>query len=119
MSYQRRLLYYLDIAEIDSISLKPIRPMTIFLFSDKLMIAKRPSYDMDGLELCGLGQRMNGRQKEFYLSSHYDCGKLKFVGWAHLSELNIYHDPSGNCITITQELNRQTLTFCFQMFCIL
>ncbi|OBZ86752.1 hypothetical protein A0J61_05197 [Choanephora cucurbitarum] len=111
MSYQRRLLYYLDIAEIDSISLKPIRPMTIFLFSDKLMIAKRPSYDMDGLELCGLGQRMNGRQKEFYLSSHYDCGKLKFVGWAHLSELNIYHDPSDVLHTLTLAYNNYSNLF--------
>ncbi|KAI8334533.1 hypothetical protein EDC96DRAFT_525441 [Choanephora cucurbitarum] len=111
MSYQRRLLYYLDIAEIDSISLKPIRPMTIFLFSDKLMIAKRPSYDMDGLELCGLGQRMSGKQKEFYLSSHYDCGKLKFVGWAHLSELNIYHDPSDVLHTLTLAYNNYSNLF--------
>ncbi|KAI8339810.1 Dbl homology domain-containing protein [Blakeslea trispora] len=94
MSYQRRLLYYLDVAEIDSLSLKPIRPMTIFLFSDKLMIAKRPSYDMDGLELCGLEQRLNGNQKEFCLSSQLGYGKLKFVGWAHLSELSIHCDPS-------------------------
>lgn len=97
ISFQRRFLCYLDVAEIDSHTMKPIQPVTLFLFSDKVMIVKRPSYEADGLDLCGLDQRMyeGSERKDFYIRKEAIVGKLKFIGWTSLSEIDIYDGPIG------------------------
>lgn len=77
--------------------MKPIQPVTLFLFSDKVMVAKRPSYEADGLDLCGLDQRMyeESERKDFYIRKEAAGGKLKFIGWASLNDIDIYNGPTG------------------------
>jgi hypothetical protein len=97
ISFQRRFLCYLDVAEIDPHTMKPIQPVTLFLFSDKIMVAKRPSYEVDGLDLCGLDQRMyeGSERKDFFIRKEVALGKLKFVGWTSLGETDIYDGSTG------------------------
>ncbi|KAG2237280.1 hypothetical protein INT48_009013 [Thamnidium elegans] len=87
ISFQRRFLCYLDTTEIDPQTLKPVQPVTLFLFSDKIMVVKRPSYESDGLDLCGLDQRMyeGSERKDFCIRKEAVTGKMKFIGWANTS----------------------------------
>ncbi|KAI7892911.1 Dbl homology domain-containing protein [Mucor mucedo] len=95
ISFQRRFLCYLDVTEIDQQTMKPVQPVTLFLFSDKIMVVKRPSYESDGLDLCGLDQRMyeGSERKDFCIRKEAVTGKMKFIGWASLNDIDIHDGP--------------------------
>ena len=97
LSFQRRLVWYLDTIELDPVTLKPIQPVTLFLFSDKIMVVKRPSYEVDGLDLCGLDQRMyeGSERKDFCIRKEAITGKMKFIGWASVNDIDVYDGSSG------------------------
>ncbi|EPB87488.1 hypothetical protein HMPREF1544_05682 [Mucor circinelloides 1006PhL] len=97
LSFQRRLVGYLDTIELDPVTLKPIQPVTLFLFSDKIMVVKRPSYEVDGLDLCGLDQRMyeGSERKDFCIRKEAITGKMKFIGWASVNDIDVYDGSSG------------------------
>ncbi|KAI7861002.1 Dbl homology domain-containing protein [Circinella umbellata] len=103
LSQQRSLICHLDASELDPHTLRPVHPVTLFLFTDKLMVVRRPSYVSDGLELCGLDQE---RDKTGMLSllvrkaessKRYDR-KLKFRGWISLNDIEI-HDGAAELPT--------------------
>jgi hypothetical protein len=93
ISFQRQLVGYLDTVEVDLQTLKPVQPVTLFLFSDKIMVVKRPSYELDGLDMCGLVQR----RQDFYIRKEAVFKKLKFLGWISLNDMDI-HDKEGKAI---------------------
>lgn len=97
ISFQRRLVGYLDTIELDPATLKPLQPVTLFLFSDKIMVVKRPSSEVDGLDLCGLDQRMyeGSERKDFCIRKEAITGKMKFIGWASVNDIDIYDGSSG------------------------
>lgn len=97
ISFQRRLVGYLDTIELDPVTLKPLQPVTLFLFSDKIMVVKRPSYEVDGLDLCGLDQRMyeGSERKDFCIRKEAITGKMKFIGWASVNDIDIYDESPG------------------------
>lgn len=80
--------------EIDSQTSKPVQPVTLFLFSDKIMVVKRPSYEVDGLDLCGLYPR---RRQDFNIRKEAVVGKMKFLGWINLTDIDIY-DNKGKLL---------------------
>ncbi|KAL7315788.1 hypothetical protein PS15m_004963 [Mucor circinelloides] len=98
LSFQRRLVGYLDTIELDPVTLKPMQPVTLFLFSDKIMVVKRPSYEVDGLDLCGLDQRMyeGSERKDFCIRKEAITGKMKFIGWASVNDIDVYDGSSDN-----------------------
>ncbi|CEP12495.1 hypothetical protein [Parasitella parasitica] len=101
ISFQRRLVGYLDTIELDPATLKPIQPVTLFLFSDKIMVVKRPSYEADGLDLCGLDQRIyeGSERSDFCLLKEAITGKMKFIGWASVNEIDVYDgSPDSFCL---------------------
>lgn len=95
-------------------SRKPLRPVTIFVFTDKVMVVRRPSYNVNGFELCGL---MNGPDfimrtrssstsgLESFLNKRNDKAKrssiqekrLKFKGWIGLEDAELL-DGSGDLL---------------------
>lgn len=85
---------YIDATEIDVQTSKPIQSVTLFLFSDKVMLVRRPASDVDGLDLCGLDQRMDSHgsdhRTEFFIPKDANTGKLKFIGWANLTDLDVF-----------------------------
>ncbi|ORZ02618.1 hypothetical protein BCR43DRAFT_481839 [Syncephalastrum racemosum] len=94
ISQQRCLICHLDAVELDTETLKPTHPVTFFLFSDKLMVVRRPSYTADGLELCGLDHERDKKTGMLSLlvrkgdNKRYDR-KLKFRGWLNVSDIEI------------------------------
>ena len=112
ISFQRRFLCYLDTVEIDPSTSKAIQPVTLFLFSDKIMVVKRPNYEADGLELCGLDQRMyeGSERKDFIIRRESFIGKMKFIGWASLNDIDIFQGPgiNGNSEKVPIRLLRLT-----------
>ena len=89
---------YLDVAQLDIQTMKHLYPVTLFLFSDKIMVVRRPSYDTDGLDLCGLDQRLyEGSEKlDFCISRDtFSSGKLKFLGWISLADISLHEGPLG------------------------
>lgn len=76
-------------------TLKPLNPVSIFLFTDKIMVVRRPSYDVDGLELCGLDQEKDDLGMVSLLIRKGELNKrsdrkLKFRGWLGLTDAEIY-----------------------------
>ncbi|CAO3654692.1 unnamed protein product [Mucor fragilis] len=102
LSFQRRLVGYLDTIELDPVTLKPMQPVTLFLFSDKIMVVKRPSYEVDGLDLCGLDQRMyeGSERKDFCIRKEAITGKMKFIGWASVNDIDVCDASSSDNFTL-------------------
>lgn len=100
ISQQRCLICHLDAVEIDTETLKPTHPVTFFLFTDKLMVVRRPSYTADGLELCGLDNERDKKTGMLSLlvrkgdNKRYDR-KLKFRGWLNVSDIEICEGLQG------------------------
>ncbi|KAI8138256.1 hypothetical protein BJV82DRAFT_673801 [Fennellomyces sp. T-0311] len=103
LSQQRSLICHVDAAEIDPHTLKPAHPVTLFLFTDKLMVVRRPSYAADGLELCGLDHERDKSGKVSLLARKAESSKryerkLKFRGWMSLNDIDI-HDGAAELPT--------------------
>ncbi|CAO3627692.1 unnamed protein product [Cunninghamella blakesleeana] len=95
ISQQRSLICHIDATEYELHTLKPLNPVSIFLFTDKIMVVRRPSYDVDGLELCGLDQEKDDLGMVSLLirkggANKRPDRKLKFRGWLGLSDAEIY-----------------------------
>lgn len=93
ISQQRRLICHIDAAEHDAHNHKPVCPVTLFLFTDKIMVVKRPLYESNGLDLCGIDLQ---RGTTTYVAQNDDQHtkrldrKLKFHGWIGLNDAEIY-----------------------------
>ncbi|KAI9278409.1 Dbl homology domain-containing protein [Phascolomyces articulosus] len=105
LSQQRSLICHLDASELDPQTLRPAHPVTLFLFTDKLMVVRRPSYVSDGLELCGLDHERDKTTGMLSLlvrkaesSSKRLDRKLKFRGWISLNDIEI-HDGAAELPT--------------------
>ncbi|ORX47948.1 Dbl homology domain-containing protein [Hesseltinella vesiculosa] len=98
ISQQRCLIDALDVVEYDLCTLKPISPVTLFLFSDKVMVVRRPTFDSEGLDLCGLYRDVHTGSITTLLrkgdpSQQRRLGeskKLKFRGWLPLGYADLY-----------------------------
>ncbi|KAM3579420.1 hypothetical protein VKS41_008278 [Umbelopsis sp. WA50703] len=106
INQNRSLMRHIDATELDIVSRKPLRPVTIFLFTDKIMVVRRPSYNVNGFELCGLvnGPEVIMRTRssstsgiESFLNKRSDKSKrtsmqekrLKFKGWIGLEDTEL------------------------------
>jgi hypothetical protein len=89
----------LDVIELDSVTLKPLRPVTIFLFTDKLMIVRRPAYTLRGLELCGIQNDSPGFEsmllKKLEKSVMKPDRQLKFKDWVNLEDVDLLQGSQG------------------------
>ncbi|GAB5589182.1 hypothetical protein Unana1_04082 [Umbelopsis nana] len=114
INQNRSLIRHIDATELDIISRKPLRPVTIFLFTDKVMVVRRPSYNVNGFELCGLvnGPEFIMRTRssstsglESFLNKRGDKARrasiqekrLKFKGWISLEDAELL-DGSGDIL---------------------
>lgn len=114
INQNRHLIRHIDATELDIISRKPLRPVTIFLFTDKIMVVRRPAYNVNGFELCGLvnGPEVIMRTRssstsglESFLPKRSDKSKrnsaqekrLKFKGWIGLEDVELL-DGSGDLL---------------------
>lgn len=76
-------------------------PVSIFLFTDKIMVVRRPSYDSNGLILCGMDQKPGNQGSTCFVIRKDEQQakrlerKLKFRGWIGLNDAEIFKGPHG------------------------
>ncbi|KAL1925780.1 uncharacterized protein VTP21DRAFT_663 [Calcarisporiella thermophila] len=116
INQRRSLVRHLDATEVDITSAKPIRPVTLFLFTDRLMIVRRIPNVTNGLDACGIENHQNGynskgaipgtpgtpsnggssgggngpkSKRERRTSQSSGEKPLKFKGWLGLTEVDV------------------------------
>ncbi|KAI8086635.1 uncharacterized protein BX664DRAFT_360149 [Halteromyces radiatus] len=86
----RSLVTHLDAIEINQMTGK-LRHITIFLFCDKLMVAKRSPH-AKGADIC---DDMTGSTSMTSLNQKKKkAGGFKFYGWVGLEHIELFHGPS-------------------------
>ncbi|KAI8391325.1 uncharacterized protein BYT42DRAFT_556500 [Radiomyces spectabilis] len=110
LSQQRSLICHLDATELDALTYKPISPVTLFLFTDKLMVVRRPTYAADGMELCGLDHERDKSGMVSLLVRKSESNrridrKLKFKGWVSLNDIEIHDGHTDLAASFTLVYN--------------
>jgi hypothetical protein len=101
ISQSRTLVSHLDAVELDPSTLRPLRPVTIFLLTDKLMIVRRPTYAVRGLELCGIQNETPGFEsvllKKLDKTTLKLDRQLKFKDWVNLEDVELLQGNQSKC----------------------
>ncbi|KAI8374661.1 Dbl homology domain-containing protein [Radiomyces spectabilis] len=94
INQNRALIAHLDALEIHRTSNRVTRAVTLFLFTDKIMIASRPSMECKGSDLCALADTDIITSKKLERVIRKDsCWKFK--GWADIEQVEIFGGTSG------------------------
>jgi hypothetical protein len=108
ISQSRTLVSHLDAVELDLSTLKPLRPITIFLLTDKLMIVRRPTYTVRGLELCGIQNENPGFESALLKKLEKSALKLerqlKFKDWVNLEDMELFQGSQSTCPELVDAL---------------
>ncbi|KAH8557051.1 hypothetical protein BGW37DRAFT_553271 [Umbelopsis sp. PMI_123] len=113
ISQSRTLVSHLDAVELDPTSLRPHRPVTIFLLTDKLMVVRRPAYSVRGLDLCGLGSESPGFEsvllKKLEKNSLKQEKQLKFKDWINLGDVELLQGSQSILSSFAIRVRRKEL----------
>ncbi|KAG1044014.1 hypothetical protein G6F43_011525 [Rhizopus delemar] len=86
VSQNRSFVAHLDALEIHSVTNKPLRAVTLFLFTDKILVASRSSLDeVDIEELLDTNTTTTT-----ILSKLKKDGTLRFKGWADIESIELF-----------------------------
>ncbi|KAG1328957.1 hypothetical protein G6F62_007898 [Rhizopus arrhizus] len=86
VSQNRSFVAHLDALEIHSVTNKPLRSVTLFLFTDKILVASRSSLDeVDIEELLDTNITTTT-----LLSKLKKDGTLRFKGWADIESIELF-----------------------------
>ncbi|GAN02636.1 hypothetical protein MAM1_0025d02081 [Mucor ambiguus] len=90
----RQLLGYFDATELSLQSGKSNRPVTLLVFTDKIMVVKRKNYNMQGKDYL---EKIEEKVKDTHTSSMLQKAKeaynglpLEFKGWADMRSVEIF-----------------------------
>ncbi|KAG0184260.1 hypothetical protein DFQ28_011489 [Apophysomyces sp. BC1034] len=98
MKQGRSLVAHLDAVEIHRVSNKTLRPVTIFLFTDLIMVAARPSYGCKAIDLCAIDpdpKAFPDVHGSFISRGMRKEQSLKFKGWADIEQVEIFEGARG------------------------
>ncbi|KAL0078696.1 hypothetical protein J3Q64DRAFT_1824799 [Phycomyces blakesleeanus] len=103
ISQHRSLVAHLDAVEIHRDTNKPFRSVTFFLFTDKLLVATRPSH-LKGSDLCHVlkDEELSTSKSAGHRSSDKATrkdGSLKFKAWLDIGQVELFegvHDLQGS-----------------------
>ncbi|CAO3676840.1 unnamed protein product [Rhizopus stolonifer] len=92
INQNRSFIAHLDALEIHSATNKPTRAVTLFLFTDKILIASRSSLDSKELDIKEL---LNTSTPTFFskLASKKES-TLRFKGWADIESIELFDGVS-------------------------
>ncbi|KAF7728506.1 hypothetical protein EC973_006059 [Apophysomyces ossiformis] len=93
MKQGRSLVAHLDAVEIHRVSNKPIRPVTLFLFTDLVMVAARPSHGSKTNDLCAIdpdSRAFPDIHGSFISRGTRKDPSLKFKGWVDVEQVEIF-----------------------------
>ncbi|KAI8876938.1 Dbl homology domain-containing protein [Backusella circina FSU 941] len=95
INQKRSLITHLDAIEIHSVTNKPTRAVTIFLFTDKILVASRPSIDAKEIDINDLLVSSSNQQQQKTFNSQVKRRDttLKFKGWADIESMEIFGGP--------------------------
>lgn len=103
VNQSRRLIHHVDATELDIMTRKPLRPVTILVFTDKVLVASRPSYFVSGSDLCGIDNDVtspNGSTASFLAKKAEKTLKkdrsLKFKGWSDIDQVELFNGPASH-----------------------
>ncbi|KAI9491504.1 hypothetical protein BDB00DRAFT_485207 [Zychaea mexicana] len=106
VNQNRSFIAHLDADEIHRVKGKPKRPVTLFLFADKLMIAERPNYSCRGIDLCDNGKS----QDSFPMWNLKRDPMLKFRGWIDIEQVQIFEgapDSPNSFVLFASDTQKQ------------
>ncbi|KAI8330371.1 hypothetical protein BC941DRAFT_441007 [Chlamydoabsidia padenii] len=86
----RSLITHLDAVEINRITGKISRHVTIFLFCDKIMVASRSS-NAKGADICDMSSGTSPLTNMHKKKKGHD---FKFCGWVGIEHIDLFHGPS-------------------------
>ncbi|KAI7855827.1 Dbl homology domain-containing protein [Circinella umbellata] len=92
----RSFIAHVDVDEIHRVKGKAKRPVTMFLFADKLMIAERPNYSCKGIDLCGDNGKIQESNGPIMWNHLKRDPMLKFKGWIDIEQVQIFEGAPGN-----------------------
>ncbi|RCI04233.1 hypothetical protein CU098_012109 [Rhizopus stolonifer] len=91
----RQLLGYFDATELSLLSGKSNRPVTILVFTDKLMVVKRKNYNLQGKDVL---HKIEEKVKNTTTTSMLQKAKeaytglpLEFKGWVDIKAVEMFH----------------------------
>ncbi|KAI8968905.1 hypothetical protein BDF20DRAFT_827089, partial [Mycotypha africana] len=95
INQKRLLIAHLDAIEIHRVTNKPTRAVSIFLFTDKILVASRSSIDSKEINLDQILHNSNPSDKP----------TLKFKGWADVESIEMF---DGVPVTVFRESYQRT-----------
>ncbi|KAL0135138.1 hypothetical protein V8B55DRAFT_1553980 [Mucor lusitanicus] len=120
INQKRSLIAHIDAIEIHRVTNKPTRAVSIFLFTDKILVASRSSVDSKEIDLHQLLDNANPvcPTNTSKSSIHHKVEKpqLKFKGWADVESIEMFEgvaDRPGSFIlsaTAVPELTRDQVS---------
>ncbi|KAG2186736.1 hypothetical protein INT44_002962 [Umbelopsis vinacea] len=112
VNQSRRLIHHVDATELDIMTRKPLRPVTILVFTDKVLVASRPSYFVSGSDLCGIDNDItspNGSTASFLAKKAEKTLKrdrsLKFKGWSDIDQVELFNGPASHASSFLLRVN--------------
>jgi hypothetical protein len=88
----------LDAIEINRITGKLSRYVTLFLFCDKIMVTSRSPH-AKGVDICGDDRMTTGSSPLAHLVPKKKKGlDFKFCGWVDLQHIDLFHGLSGTIV---------------------
>ncbi|KAI8640505.1 hypothetical protein BD408DRAFT_419625 [Parasitella parasitica] len=99
INQKRSLIAHIDAIEIHRVTNKPTRAVSIFLFTDKILVASRSSIDSKEIDLQQLLDNSNGicptnsSSASLLRSNNYykpEKPHLKFKGWADIESIEMF-----------------------------
>lgn len=109
INQKRSLIAHIDAIEIHRVTNKPTRAVSIFLFTDKILVASRSSVDSKEIDLHQLLDNANpvcptntSSASILRSSIHHKVEKpqLKFKGWADVESIEMFEGVAGAYINI-------------------
>ncbi|KAI9322141.1 Dbl homology domain-containing protein [Dichotomocladium elegans] len=92
LSQHRTPIAFMDASELHRETSKPKRPVTIVLFSDKILVAERPNYHSHGIDLLDpVDTSLDG----FFSRNLSKDPNLKFRGWADIEQVQFFKGAPG------------------------
>ncbi|KAI8081898.1 uncharacterized protein B0P05DRAFT_538523 [Gilbertella persicaria] len=95
INQKRSFIAHLDAIEIHRVTNKPTRAVTIFLFTDKILVASRSSIDAKGIDIQQILEYSNPMSPTSLFSGNNkdnraDKHQLRFKGWADIESIEMF-----------------------------
>lgn len=114
MIQTRKLLGYFDASELSLVTGKTHRPVTILVFTDKIMVVKRKNYNLQSKDyLENIEERVKVGSSNTILQKAkevYNGLPLEFKGWADIHTVEVFNGLKGSSSNTVHVMGDTTIT---------